>query len=95
MARGRADTPPCCSKGKTRAYENIRTRVIQGLNELKRVAEQEDERGTGEYPETERLLADLKTINEDYLALVLPRIEELLVPEEKRRTETITSFSKV
>jgi hypothetical protein len=76
-------------------YENIRTREIQVLNELKRVAEQEDERGTGEYPETERLLADLKTVNEDYLALVLPRIKELLVPEEKRRTETITSFSKM
>jgi hypothetical protein len=76
-------------------YENIRTREIQVLNELKRVAEQEDESGKGEYPETERLLADLKTVNEDYLAIVLPRIEELLVPEEKRRTETITGPSKM
>jgi hypothetical protein len=40
---------------------------------------------TGDYSETERLLAELKQINEDYLALALPRIEDLLVPAEKRR----------
>jgi hypothetical protein len=69
------------------SYENIRDRVKQILDELKRVAPQEDETGTGEYPKTERLLAELKESNENYLALALPRIEELLVPEEKRRTE--------
>jgi hypothetical protein len=45
------------------------------------------------YPETERLLAELSQINEDYLALALPRIEELLVPLEKRHVKTIAVSS--
>jgi hypothetical protein len=91
-----SEDAPLLFEGEAQStYENIRTREIQVLNELKLVAEQEDESGKGEYPETERLLADLKTVNEDYLALVLPRIEELLVPEEKRRTETMTGPSKM
>jgi hypothetical protein len=68
------------------SYEKIRNRGKQVWDELKRVAQLEDEKGTGDYSETEHLLADLKTVNEDYLALVLPRIEELLVPAEKRPT---------
>jgi hypothetical protein len=68
------------------SYESIRNRGIEVCNELKRVAQMEDERGKGDYPETERLLADLKKVNEDYLALMLPRIEELLVPAEKKGT---------
>jgi len=91
-----SEDAPLLFEGEAQStYENIRAREIQVLNELKRVAEQEDESGKGEYPETERLLADLKTVNEDYLAMVLPRIEELLVPEEKRRTDTITGPSKM
>ena len=91
-----SEDAPLLFEGEAQStYENIRTREIQVLNELKLVAEQEDESGKGEYPETERLLADLKTVNEDYLAIVLPRIEELLVPEEKRRAETIPGPSKM
>jgi hypothetical protein len=65
-------------------YESIRNRVVQIWDELKRVTQVEDKQGRGYYPETEHLLSDLKELNEDYLALVLPRIEELLVPTEKR-----------
>jgi TIR domain len=90
-----SEDAPLLFEGEAQStYENIRTREIQVLNELKRVAEQEDESGKGEYPETERLLANLKTVNEDYLAIVLPRIEELLVPEDKRRKETIPQLQK-
>jgi hypothetical protein len=51
-------------------------------NRLEDVGKEGDR--TGDYTETERLLVELKEVNEDYLALALPRIEELLVPAEKR-----------
>ena len=64
-------------------YEEIQHRGKQAWNGLEQAAKQGDQ--TGDYSETERLLKELKQIDEDYLVLVLPRIEELLVPEEKRR----------
>jgi hypothetical protein len=67
-----------------KTYEKLRSRGFDNWNEIKEAAVSEDKAGTGSYPRTERLLADLKTINEDYLAIVLPRIEELLVPIEKK-----------
>jgi hypothetical protein len=74
-------TPPKLFEGTAQtSYENIRSRVKQILDELKRVTPQEDETDTGEYPKTEHPLAELKEFNENYLALALPRIEELLVP---------------
>jgi len=63
-------------------YEDIRDRGEQAWSKLEEAANQDDR--TGDYAETERVLANLKQLNEDYLALVLPRIEELLVPKEKR-----------
>jgi hypothetical protein len=75
------------------SFEEIRKQGSQAWEELKVVARREDQNGKGEYPETERLLANLKKLNEDYLALALPRIEELLVPPEKRRTKTTADAS--
>jgi hypothetical protein len=64
-------------------YEEIRDRGMNAWTRLEEAGKEGDR--TGDYSETERLLAELKQINEDYLALVLPRIEDLLVPAEKRR----------
>jgi TIR domain len=69
-----------------RSYEELRNRGMEIWDRLKDVATREDQKGTGEYPETEQLLMDLKHLTQDYLALVLPRIEELFIPAEKRRT---------
>ena len=60
-------------------------RAMRALSRLRRVALEEDQKNTGEYPETERLLGALNEFNELYLALVLPRMVELLVPFDKRR----------
>ena len=65
-------------------YEEIRDRGIHAWTRLEEACN-EDDRTASDYSETERLLVELKQINEDYLALVLPRIEDLLVPAEKRR----------
>ena len=70
-------------------YEDLRNRGVRIWDQIKRVAPREDRKATGSYPETEQLLAELSQINEHYLALVLPRIEELLVPVKKRRVKTI------
>jgi hypothetical protein len=67
-----------------KTYENLRGRGFKNWEAIKKAAPSEDAAGTGSYPETERLLADLKQINQDYLAIVLPRIEELLLPAEKK-----------
>jgi hypothetical protein len=45
---------------------------------LKEKAQEEDRKGTGEYPESERLLAELDKSNQAYLDLSLPRLGELL-----------------
>jgi len=78
------DDPPILFDGNAQhRYEEIRYRGEQAWNKLEEVAAQGDR--AGDYSETERLLVELKEINEDYLALVLPRIEELVVPIAKRR----------
>ncbi len=64
-------------------YESLRDRAEQVWSRLGDAAKQDDV--TGDYSETERLLVTLKEANEEYLELVLPRIEQLLVPEKKRR----------
>jgi hypothetical protein len=72
-----------------KTYEDLRNRGLRIWDQIKQVAPREDRNATGKYPETERLLAELSQINEDYLALVLPRIEELLVPAQKRQVKPI------
>jgi hypothetical protein len=76
--------PPILFDGSAQhRYEEIRDRGGRAWNRLEAAAKEGDR--TGDYSETERLLVELMQINEDYLALVLPRIEELLVPAGKRR----------
>ena len=72
-----------------RSYEDLRDRGKQVWDQLKEAAPLEDKNRTGDYPVTERLLGDLKQVTEDYLALVLPRIEGLLVPAQKRRCKEL------
>jgi hypothetical protein len=74
-------------------YEDLRNQGLRIWKQIKQVALLEDQKATGDYPETERLLAELRQLNEEYLALVLPRIEELLVPVDKRRVQTIAVSS--
>jgi len=69
-------------------YEEIRDRGVDIWNKLEEAAKQGDR--TGNYADTKGLLKGLTQINEDYLALVLPRLEELLVPAEKRHPPMIT-----
>jgi hypothetical protein len=59
-------------------YERIRDRAQASWFGLKEKALEEDQKGTGEYPESERLLAELDKHNQDYLDLCLPRLRELL-----------------
>ena len=69
-------------------YEEIRDRGVDIWNKLEEAAKQGDR--TGNYADTKGLLKGLTQINEDYLALVLPRLEELLVPAEKRHPPMIS-----
>ena len=82
-ARAGDDAPILFDGSAQHRYEEIRSRGQQAWNKLEEAAKQGDL--TGDYSKIERLLTQLKEINEDYLALVLPRIEELVVPERKRR----------
>ena len=88
------ETAPKLFEGSDqKIYEDLRNRGLRIWHQIKQIAPSEDRRASGNYPGTERLLAELSRINEDYLALVLPRIEELLVPLEKRRVKTIAVSS--
>jgi hypothetical protein len=69
-------------------YVDIRHHGEDIWNRLEDAARQGDR--TGDYSETKRLLVELQDINEDYLALALPRLEELLVPARKRDTRRLT-----
>ena len=52
-------------------YEEIRTRAVALWHELKEKALEEDKKGTGQYPESERLLAELDKYNQ---SAAVPRI---------------------
>jgi hypothetical protein len=58
-------------------YERIRGDGFQIWKDLKKAAEAEDKIGTGLYAETEKLLLDLKRLNDRYLKLALPRLNVL------------------
>jgi hypothetical protein len=60
------------------AYAQLRIDSYRLREQLKASAAEEDSRGKGEYPESERLLMEMERINEDYLRLALPRLNELL-----------------
>jgi len=59
-------------------YEEVRNRSLTTWQELKIKAQEEDQRGTGEYPETERLLDELNRSVQAYFDISLPRLRELL-----------------
>jgi hypothetical protein len=61
------------------AYEHIRAESIRIWRRIEVVAELEDKAAAGKYTETEKLLIELKAINDQYLILALPRLNELLV----------------
>jgi hypothetical protein len=60
-------------------YEEIRKCALNSWYDLKEKALEEDKKKTGEYPESERLLAELYKYNQAYLDLSLPRLQELLM----------------
>ena len=59
-------------------YEELRNRALASWQQLKMKAQEEDQMGTGQYPETERLLDELNRCLQAYLDLSLPRLRELL-----------------
>jgi TIR domain len=64
------------------SYETLRAQGHAAWNGLKDVAPRDDDKG--DYTETERLLSEVKLFNDAYLALVLPRIQQLLVPPHQK-----------
>jgi hypothetical protein len=74
------DVPPILFERppQQQKYEEIRNRAVALWHELKEKALEEDKKGTGQYPESERLLAELDKYNQAYLDLSLPRLRELL-----------------
>jgi hypothetical protein len=76
-------TPKLFSKAAEQAeYKRLRERGISLLRKLEDVADSEDAAGTGEYIETEKLLLELKQVNEQYLALAVPQLNVLLCSSE-------------
>jgi hypothetical protein len=87
------DPPKLFENPDQHHYEKIAARGWKVWRELEVAAKQGDE--DGDYTEAERALAELKQVNEDYLALVLPRIEQLFVPVTKRRHAGTQSFPSI
>jgi hypothetical protein len=78
-----ASAPTLFEGPSQRDYEQLRSDALATWEDLKQKAAEEDQKRTGEYPESERLLAKLKKLNEAYLELALPRLKELLTPERE------------
>jgi TIR domain len=74
------DVPPILFERpvQQQKYEEIRNGAVACWHELKEKALEEDRKGTGDYPQTERLLVELDKYNQAYLDLSLPRLRELL-----------------
>jgi hypothetical protein len=75
-----SETPPILfsDPAEQDEYEHIRSDGFQIWTNLKNTAEAEDKIGAGTYAETEKLLLDLKRLNDRYLKLALPRLNVLL-----------------
>jgi hypothetical protein len=67
------------NSAEQKEYERIRSDGFRIWAKLKESVEAEDRAGTGMYAKTERLLVELKRLNDRYLKLTLPRLNELLV----------------
>jgi TIR domain len=74
--------PRLFGESDQRDFEELRSRALSVVSELKFAAEKEDKNGAGEYAESERLLGELDKINRRYLRVALPRLEELLAPAD-------------
>jgi TIR domain len=76
----RPDEPPpeLFQEPAQQEYEQLRNCALAAWLGLKEKAPEEDQKGTGEYPESERLLSELDKSNQAYLDLSLPRLRELL-----------------
>jgi TIR domain-containing protein len=59
-------------------YEELRNRALATWQGLREKAQEEDQKRTGDYPESERLLGELNKSVQAYLDLSLPRLRELL-----------------
>jgi hypothetical protein len=77
------DPPPnlFASRSDQRAYERIRSDSIRLWEQLRSEAAAEDRARNGSYRETERLLTKLGELNDKYLRLALPRLNELMASE--------------
>jgi hypothetical protein len=64
-----------------REYEKLRDGSLASGQKLMMKAKEEDQKGTGEYPETEQLLDELNRHIQAYLGLSLPRLRKLLAGE--------------
>jgi hypothetical protein len=71
-------------KDQQETYTQIRRQALSIISDLKSVAPKEDQNSAGEYPESERLLAELKSLTERYLGLAMPRLQELLAVHSQR-----------
>jgi hypothetical protein len=65
-------------------YQDIRAKGVRLWDELAKTAVKEDHEGSGRYGETERLLSELKKINDEYLEMAVPRLAVLLRSEDER-----------
>lgn len=75
-----SETPPILfsDPAEQDEYERMRNDGFQIWTNLKNAAEGEDKIGDGTYAETEKLLLDLKRLNDRFLKLALPRLNVLL-----------------
>jgi len=61
-----------------RKYEALREHGVDAWERLRATAPAEDQKGAGEYPESESLLAELDKSLQAYLDIALPRLRVLL-----------------
>jgi hypothetical protein len=72
-------------------FEKIRAKSLRIWEKLREVADLEDRAAKGIYVETEKLLAELKAVNNRYLTLALPCLAKLIgAPAE--RVDRLTSM---
>jgi hypothetical protein len=80
--RSSDEAPKLFEGSNQNTYEDIRSRALATETGLVSAATKEDAENTGMYPESERLLVELKTSNDAFLRLALPRLGELLTSGE-------------
>ncbi len=66
------------NNAEQKLYEGIRAKGIRLWDELAMAAKKEDQEAKGKYVQSEKLLAELKKVNFQYLEIALPRLKALL-----------------